>query len=219
MKGAEISARKLMMVFTCLLLVGTMFVPFSQADEWNETIFTFNEPVEVPGTVLPAGKYVFRLSSPIRIATLSECTNADEREYCHDPGNPDINKRLTRRSLHSTSDRRTLRRPSGRGSIQGIITESSSFIQRRGLRCSPKRITDQSSASSCTGSSPSSTAESCSGQRSQTGRNRSPAYRGDCQCSTSGNPAAAHGQFSAIACNARNVLAGTRIGSAAACLE
>src|ERR1043166_1742960 len=31
------------------------------ADDWNkETSFTFNEPVEIPGMVLPAGTYVFK---------------------------------------------------------------------------------------------------------------------------------------------------------------
>jgi hypothetical protein len=32
------------------------------ADEWNkETVLTFSQDVEIPGKVLPAGKYVFRL--------------------------------------------------------------------------------------------------------------------------------------------------------------
>ncbi len=34
----------------------------AKADDWNKkTEFTFSEPVEVPGHVLPAGKYVFEL--------------------------------------------------------------------------------------------------------------------------------------------------------------
>ena len=34
----------------------------AKADEWNkETVLTFNEPVEIPGQVLPAGTYVFKL--------------------------------------------------------------------------------------------------------------------------------------------------------------
>ena len=36
--------------------------PAAKADEWNkETVLTFNEPVEIPGQVLPAGTYVFKL--------------------------------------------------------------------------------------------------------------------------------------------------------------
>lgn len=47
------------------LLVGgaAWFAPVAKADEWDkQTILTFNEPVEVPGKILPAGTYVFRLA-------------------------------------------------------------------------------------------------------------------------------------------------------------
>jgi hypothetical protein len=38
------------------------FAPFSNADEWDKTTkVKFSEPVQVPGTVLPVGTYVFRL--------------------------------------------------------------------------------------------------------------------------------------------------------------
>jgi len=34
----------------------------AKADEWNKrTILTFSGPIEIPGQVLPAGKYVFKL--------------------------------------------------------------------------------------------------------------------------------------------------------------
>jgi hypothetical protein len=43
-------------------LLVTAFAPMSRADEWDKKTFvTFSQPVEVPGVVLPAGKYVFRL--------------------------------------------------------------------------------------------------------------------------------------------------------------
>ncbi len=36
--------------------------PFAKADEWDKrTVVTFNEPVEIPGMVLPAGTYVMKL--------------------------------------------------------------------------------------------------------------------------------------------------------------
>ena len=36
--------------------------PTARADDWNKkTIVTFNNPVEVPGHVLPAGTYMFKL--------------------------------------------------------------------------------------------------------------------------------------------------------------
>jgi hypothetical protein len=45
-----------------LALMGSMLAP-AFADEWNkETKFEFSAPVEVPGKMLEAGKYVFRLA-------------------------------------------------------------------------------------------------------------------------------------------------------------
>jgi len=46
-----------------VMLVALMLAPLVRADEWNkETIVRFSRPVEVPGQVLPAGKYVFKLA-------------------------------------------------------------------------------------------------------------------------------------------------------------
>jgi|1186.fasta_scaffold14882_4 LPXTG-motif cell wall-anchored protein len=43
------------------LLISTL--PQARADEWNQkTIFTFSGPVEIPGQVLTAGTYVFKLA-------------------------------------------------------------------------------------------------------------------------------------------------------------
>jgi hypothetical protein len=45
-----------------LALIGSMIAP-AFADEWNkETKFEFSAPVQVPGKVLDAGKYVFKLA-------------------------------------------------------------------------------------------------------------------------------------------------------------
>ena len=45
-----------------LMFVGSLIAP-AIANEWNkETKFEFNTPVEVPGKVLDAGKYVFKLA-------------------------------------------------------------------------------------------------------------------------------------------------------------
>lgn len=44
------------------LLLAAWFTPTTRADEWDKfSILTFNEPVEIPGQVLPAGTYVFKL--------------------------------------------------------------------------------------------------------------------------------------------------------------
>lgn len=47
----------------CAVLLGLLTFTFGlNADVWNKkTIMTFNEPVEIAGEVLPAGKYVFKL--------------------------------------------------------------------------------------------------------------------------------------------------------------
>jgi hypothetical protein len=43
--------------------VGVVVPRPAAADAWNkETVLTFSRNVEIPGTVLPAGKYVFRLA-------------------------------------------------------------------------------------------------------------------------------------------------------------
>lgn len=40
-----------------------MMVPHARADQWDQkTIFTFHEPVEIPGQVLTPGSYVFKLA-------------------------------------------------------------------------------------------------------------------------------------------------------------
>ena len=52
----------------CLALMGVVFSPAANADEWNrKTTMTFSGPVEIPGVhlkgwgVLPAGTYVFKI--------------------------------------------------------------------------------------------------------------------------------------------------------------
>jgi len=55
------TTRILGIVFALGIILAS-YAPFSRADEWDKTTkVTFNEPVQVPGKVLPAGTYVFRL--------------------------------------------------------------------------------------------------------------------------------------------------------------
>src|SRR5262252_8527229 len=43
-------------------LLCVAFTPRSKADSWNhKTIVTFGDSVEIPGQILPAGTYVFKL--------------------------------------------------------------------------------------------------------------------------------------------------------------
>jgi hypothetical protein len=45
------------------VLLGATLAPGARADQWDrKTIVTFSDSVEVPGQVLPAGTYVFRLA-------------------------------------------------------------------------------------------------------------------------------------------------------------
>jgi hypothetical protein len=55
--------RKLFTGMICLMLLGgTFFIPKGRADERDKkTIVTVNEPIQIPGKVLPAGTYVFKL--------------------------------------------------------------------------------------------------------------------------------------------------------------
>ena len=49
-------------IFALVLLESTAFVPSARADEWNQmTKLTFNHSVEIPGGVLPAGTYWFKM--------------------------------------------------------------------------------------------------------------------------------------------------------------
>ena len=45
-----------------LMLTFTIMLPVLHADDWNQaTRFNFNQPVQVPGQILPAGTYFFQL--------------------------------------------------------------------------------------------------------------------------------------------------------------
>jgi hypothetical protein len=44
------------------LLAFLIVLPVVRADEWNQaTLFTFSQPVQIPGHVLPAGTYLFEI--------------------------------------------------------------------------------------------------------------------------------------------------------------
>jgi hypothetical protein len=71
--------RKLFSGILGLMLFGAIFfVPKAQADEEDmKTIMTVNEPIQVPGKVLPAGTYVLKLLNP-NDRTLVAIYNADD---------------------------------------------------------------------------------------------------------------------------------------------
>lgn len=53
---------KTIFAIVTLVLFVIVLVSLARADQWNKkSVITFNKPVEVAGTVLPAGTYVFKL--------------------------------------------------------------------------------------------------------------------------------------------------------------
>src|SRR5260370_30473000 len=70
--------RKLFTGMICLMLLGTFFVQMGRADMADKkTIVTINQPIQVPGKVLPARTYVFKLLDSNEL-TLVAIFNADE---------------------------------------------------------------------------------------------------------------------------------------------
>jgi|HubBroStandDraft_4_1064222.scaffolds.fasta_scaffold45096_1 hypothetical protein len=62
-----------------MLLVGLLSATSIRADEWNKkTVVTFTEPVQIPGAVLPAGTYVFKLMDSASDRNIVQIFNADE---------------------------------------------------------------------------------------------------------------------------------------------
>jgi hypothetical protein len=54
-------------------------LPGAKADDWNQkTVFTFSGPVEIPGQVLPAGTYVFKLANSQSNRHIVQVFNKDE---------------------------------------------------------------------------------------------------------------------------------------------
>jgi hypothetical protein len=54
------NVRKSLTIISSLILVCMVMLPAAQADEWNQaTKMRFNEAVQIPGRVLPAGTYWF----------------------------------------------------------------------------------------------------------------------------------------------------------------
>jgi LPXTG-motif cell wall-anchored protein len=61
-----------------LTLLGATLAPGARADEWNKkTVMTFNQPVEIPGQILPAGTYTFVLADSPSDRHIVQIFNAD----------------------------------------------------------------------------------------------------------------------------------------------
>jgi LPXTG-motif cell wall-anchored protein len=61
-------------------LASMAFLPAAQASEWNQkTVLTFSGPVEIPGQVLPAGTYVFKLADSLSNRHIVQVFSQDEK--------------------------------------------------------------------------------------------------------------------------------------------
>ena len=65
----------------CAVLFCAVAVPGARADQWDKkAIVTFSMAVAVPGHVLPAGTYVFKLVNGIAVEHVVQIWNEDETE-------------------------------------------------------------------------------------------------------------------------------------------
>src|ERR687887_1671932 len=54
---------RVMKILCCAAAFALVLAPNARADQWNKkTILTFSGPVQIPGSTLPAGSYVFKLA-------------------------------------------------------------------------------------------------------------------------------------------------------------
>lgn len=81
MKTLRGAAVALCAVLVTILLLGATLAPGARADQWNKkTIVTFNDAVEVPGQVLPAGIYIFKLAESSSNRHIVQIWTGDESQ-------------------------------------------------------------------------------------------------------------------------------------------
>ena len=69
------------LVFATALFTTTFLSQRVKADEWDhKTVLTFSGPVELPGVVLPAGTYVFKLADSQSDRNIVQVFNKDENK-------------------------------------------------------------------------------------------------------------------------------------------
>lgn len=70
--------KKFVWIGLTMSLVGFAAASIARADEWDKkTVLTFSQPVEIPGHVLPAGTYMFRLADSTGDRYIVQILNAD----------------------------------------------------------------------------------------------------------------------------------------------
>lgn len=70
--------KRLLTIMICALFIAAVS---ARADDWSKkTVVTFSAPVEIPGVILPAGKYVFRLLDSLADRHIVQVFNEDETQ-------------------------------------------------------------------------------------------------------------------------------------------
>lgn len=65
----------------CAAVLCATFVTATRGDNWDKkTIVTFSDSVEIPGQVLPAGTYVFKLANSTSDRHIVQIWNGDETQ-------------------------------------------------------------------------------------------------------------------------------------------
>ena len=73
--------RRIIQISMCATVLCCAIVAGARADEWDKkTIVTFNEPIQIPGQVLPAGTYVFKLASSNSDRHIVQVWNEDQTQ-------------------------------------------------------------------------------------------------------------------------------------------
>lgn len=75
------SIRSTVVAMLFVAIFGFVLVSHAKADEWDKkTIVTFSGPVEIPGKVLPAGTYVFKLLNSASNRNIVQVFDKDEKQ-------------------------------------------------------------------------------------------------------------------------------------------
>lgn len=77
----DVMMKRTIWIGLTLSLLGLAAVPSARADEYDKkTVLTFSQPVEIPGRVLPAGTYTFKLADSMTDRHIVQIFNADGSE-------------------------------------------------------------------------------------------------------------------------------------------
>jgi hypothetical protein len=72
---------KIIQLAVCALMICPVLSPAIKADDWDKkTVVTFADSIEIPGQVLPAGTYVFKLANSIADRHIVEVWTGDESQ-------------------------------------------------------------------------------------------------------------------------------------------